>query len=96
MAMSRSFGCDVVDDPVADHHLARRDRLEAGDHAQRGRLPASRRADEHEELALGDLQAEVMDGVEAIVVDLVDVFEYHGCHGGHHSARIGGVENAWR
>ena len=49
----------VVDDALADLDHARRDVLEAGDHAQRRRLPAAGRADEHHELAVGDVQLQV-------------------------------------
>ena len=46
------------------------DVLEAGDHPQRGRLAAPRRADEHQELAVLDAQVEVVDGPCAVRVDL--------------------------
>ena len=38
-------------------------------------LAAARRPDEHQELAVGDLQVEVVDGLEAVVVDLVHLVE---------------------
>ena len=38
------------------------DRLEPGDHAQQRRLAAPRRADEHEELAVVQIEAHVLDG----------------------------------
>ena len=57
--MSRSRGAQVVDDAPADPDLAVADLLESGDHAQRRRLAAARRADEHDELAFVDLQVEV-------------------------------------
>ena len=74
------LGLDVVDDPVADPQLAAGDRLQTGDHAQGGRLPAAGRSDEHEELAVGDVEAEVVDRLEAVVVDLVDRVERDGRH----------------
>ena len=67
--MSRLPGSDVVDDPVADQDPPVGHVLEPGEHAQRGRLAAARRADEHEELAVGDVDVEVVDGrgvVEAL------------------------------
>ena len=73
--MSRSFGRLVVDDLAADLQLAVGDVLEPGDHPQRGRLPAARRADEDHELAVGDLEVQVLDGLEAVVVALGDVVE---------------------
>ena len=56
------LGLDVVDDPVADPDRALGRILEPGDHAQRGGLPAARRAEQHEELAVVDLEREVVDG----------------------------------
>ena len=47
---------------IADVDRPLVDRLEPGQHPQRRRLAASRRADEHEELAVGDGQVEVVDG----------------------------------
>ena len=43
--MSRSLGRLLVHDLVADAQLTLGDVLEAGDHPQRGRLPAAGRAD---------------------------------------------------
>ena len=65
---------DVVDDAVADEDPAARDLLESGEHPQRGRLAAARRADEDEELAVGDVDAEVVDG-GGLVEPLGDVLE---------------------
>ena len=65
----------VVDDLVADPELAAADLLEAGDHAQRGRLAAAGRADENHQLAVLDLQVEVEDGLGSVVVDLRDAVE---------------------
>ena len=47
---------------VADPDLAAGHVLEARDHPQQGRLAAARGADEHEELAVGDLERDVVDG----------------------------------
>ena len=63
----------LVDDLVADAQLALGDVLEPGDHPQRRRLPAARRADEDHELAVGDVEVEVLDGLEAVAVALGDV-----------------------
>ena len=64
---------DLVDDLAADPQLAGRDVLEPRDHVQRGRLPATGRPDEDHELAVGDLQVEVLDGRVAVRVLLDDV-----------------------
>ena len=57
-----------------------RDFLEAGDHAQRGRLAAARRADQHHELALGDLEVQVADRSDVVGVDLREVNELDRGH----------------
>ncbi len=62
MAMSRLFRRQVVDDVLADPDDAVADVLEAGDHAQRRRLAAPGRADEHHELAVHDVEIEPVDG----------------------------------
>ena len=55
------LGVDVVDDPVTDGDGAAGHLLEAGHQAQRGRLAAARRAEEHQQLAVGDVQRQVVD-----------------------------------
>ena len=62
----------VVDDLVADPDLAVADLLEPGQHAQRGRLAAAGRADEHHQLAVPDLEVEVVHRLRAVGVDLRD------------------------
>ena len=52
-----------------------RDLLEPRDHAQRRRLAAAGRADEHHQLAVLDREIEVEDRLRAVVVDLLDVDE---------------------
>ena len=73
--MSRSFARDVVHDAVADADGALGDLLEAGDHSERGRLPATRGADEHHELAVGDLERHLAHGLGAVRVDLAHTLE---------------------
>ena len=75
--------CDVVHDAAADRERARGDVLEAGDHSQRGRLAASRRTDQHEELTVVDAERQVEDGLDAIGVDLVDLVERDVSHESH-------------
>ena len=65
----------VVHDAVADLDLAVGDLLETGDHAQGGRLAAAGRADEHDELAVLDVEVQVGDGAVAVAVGLGDVVE---------------------
>ena len=68
-------GRDVVDDAFADPDDAARDVLEPGDHPQRGRLAAARRADEHHELAVVDVELKLVDGPGPVGVDLADALE---------------------
>ena len=56
------LGGEVRDVAVADADGARRDVLEAGEHAQRGGLAAAGGADEDEELAVLDVEVERVDG----------------------------------
>ena len=70
----------VVDDPVADEEAPVADLLEAGHAAQRGRLAAARGADQDEELAVLDLEVQVVDGDDVFAVPLVHVVERDGRH----------------
>ena len=76
------LGRQVVDHPVADRDGAAGDLLQTGDGPQRGRLAASGRADEHHELAVFDVQAEVVDGLDTACVRLFEVVKDYLCHGG--------------
>jgi hypothetical protein len=67
-------GCQVVHHRAVDGDVAGADRLEPGNHPQRRGLAAPRRADEHHELLVADLQVHIYDGVHG-VIELVDVFE---------------------
>src|ERR1044072_5891075 len=60
--MSRSSGvAERLDEPLADADLALADRFEPGAQPQGRRLPGPRRADQDDELAVGDLQREVLE-----------------------------------
>jgi hypothetical protein len=65
----------IVHDLTVDSHVPGRDRLEAGDHPQRRRLPTTGRADEDDELARLDLEVEFGDGLRAVGIDLRQPFE---------------------
>ena len=66
---------------AADRDLPRGHLLEAGDHPQQRRLAATGRADEHHELAVADLQADVVDGGDVAGVDLRQLLELDLGHG---------------
>ena len=73
------LGGHVVDDPLADPQLAGGDLLEPGDHPQAGRLAAARRPDQDHELAVVDLEVEVVYRKD-VTVFLGDVIERDGRH----------------
>ena len=74
MATSRSLGSTSFTDVLADGDRAGGDLLEAGHHAQRGRFAAARRAEEHQEFPVGDVQRQVIDrgGVAELLGDAVE------------------------
>ena len=57
----RFAGGTYVTSLPCEQDAARGRLLEAGDHAQRRRLAAARRAEQREELALADPQVEIVD-----------------------------------
>jgi hypothetical protein len=69
------LGLLVGDHPVADGDLAVGDLVQAGDHAQDGRLAAARRADQDHELAAVDLEGHVAHGLDAAGELLAHVLE---------------------
>ena len=71
--------CELGDVPAADRDAAARRLLEPGDQAQERRLAAPRRSHEHEELAVGDLERDVVDRGRARE-GLADVVERDLCH----------------
>lgn len=54
--------------------------LQTRDHPQDGRLPAARRAEQHHELAVVDVQVDAVDGDGAVLEDLRDILERDGGH----------------
>ena len=69
----------VVDELAVDQKLAVRDRFQSRDHAQRRRLAAAGRADEDDELAVGDVEIDAADG-RLTAVDLDEVAQADGSH----------------
>src|SRR5919199_102654 len=65
--------------PPADEDAPLGQFQQPGDHVQRRRLPAARRPDERDELAVVDRQRHIVDR-HHVAVPLDDVFEYDFCH----------------
>ena len=82
-------GRHVVHHLVADLEHTLRDVLEPGHHAQRRRLSATRRTDEHHELAVLDLEIHVVHGSRAVRVDLAHPVERDRTHRSPPFARRG-------
>ena len=74
-------GGHVVDHAAADRDLAGGDLLEARHHPQGGRFAAAGGPYEHEELAVGDVERDPADGMEAFGIVLVEACERDGGHG---------------
>ena len=64
------LGGHVVHQLAVDVQLARADLLQTRHHAQRGGFAAARRADEDDELAVGNVEVEFLHGDHALVGDL--------------------------
>eukprot|EP01038_Epipyxis_sp_PR26KG_P020281 gene20282-28712_t len=50
--------CDIVGTYAADVQIAAADLFQTGDHAQQSGLAAAGRADEHHQLAVGDIEVD--------------------------------------
>ena len=74
------FRRHVVDHLAVDPDLAAGDVLEAGDHPQRRRLAAAGRADQHDELLVGDVEIDAAHG-DCVVEVLDDVAKRDLRHG---------------
>ena len=64
---------EPADVAAGDEHPAVGGDLVAQQELQEGRLPGARRADEEDELALGDLEGELTQGDDVALVGLGDV-----------------------
>jgi hypothetical protein len=75
------LGGKVGDIAVADEDLAVVDLLETCEHAQGGGLAATRRADQDEELPVGDVEVQLVDGgLGGTGIHPGRVLERHSCH----------------
>ena len=59
--------------------------FQTSDHAQGGGLTTAGGANQNDELLVGDLQVEVLNGGNVAGVDLVDMTQANACHGNRHS-----------
>ena len=66
---------EIVDHLAVDRDLAAGDFFEAGEHAQQRALAAARGADEHDELAVDDVEADAMQHLDLVRIGLLDVLE---------------------
>ncbi len=73
-------GRHLVDNLVVDLDLARRDVLQARQHAQRGRLAAAGRPNQDHELGVFDVEREVVDRDGIGAKSLGDLLEGNGRH----------------
>ena len=71
--------CNVIHQAVADVDVTGGDLLQASDHAQGRALAAAGRPDQHQELAVLDLDVEVCDGGHLAVL-LGNVVQQHASH----------------
>ena len=82
MLSGRSYGGRPARSWPSSRMRAGGRRLEAGQHPQQRRLAAARGAEQREDLALGDVDADVVDGAVAVEVldDVLDLEERRGLH----------------
>ena len=73
-------GLQLVDPPCTDPDLSFRHRLQPGDHAQQGRLPAAGRADNNHKLALGDRHVDPVDRPDPVWVGPSHADEFQSGH----------------
>src|SRR6266516_7019428 len=65
---------------VADRDRAARALLEPRDHPEQRRLPATRRADKHHELAVSDVECNLVDRLDAVRINLGDGIQLDPAH----------------
>ena len=74
------FGREVVRQASVNVDFPPGHVLQAGNQSEGGRFSASRRPDQHDELPIVNVEAEVLYRYGVPVVDLPDVFQGYGCH----------------
>ena len=86
MAMSRSLGGTLLTTRSPMAISPRGDAFEPGDHAQQGRFSAARRADQHDEFAIVDVDADAMQDLDR-AKRFLDVADFDRCHRSSRTAR---------
>ena len=71
---------NVIDHPVADQNFACRWVFQASHHTQAGAFSAAGRPDQHQKLAVLDIEVDIVDDFNLVEV-FVDVLELHTRHG---------------
>ena len=74
------LGRNVIDHAVADLDDPARNLLQSRYHAQRGGLSTARRPHQHHELAILDLQVEIIHGLDVAGINLVHMLQDDSCH----------------
>jgi hypothetical protein len=86
------FGRQMVDRPSVEENRAGSERIQTGDHSERGRLPAARGAKEHDPLAVGDIQRKILDGPNAAGKDFRKMSKLQAGHIHHVSESSAKIE----
>src|SRR5579872_6153871 len=73
------FRLQPVDDGAVDADLSGRNAFQPGDHAQQGRLSATRRSDDDDELAVADLDVDVAQDKRFSIIGFRDVIKGKAC-----------------
>jgi hypothetical protein len=74
------LGLYIVHQTVTDAQLAGADVFQTCDHTQCGGLTAAGRTYEDDELLIGDLQVEILNGFESVGINLADILQRKTCH----------------
>ena len=73
------LGVQGIDDRAADTDIARRNRLQAGDHAQQRRLSAARWPQQHDKRAVLDVETDAVHHL-GLAVGLAHIADGYRCH----------------
>jgi hypothetical protein len=74
------LGRNVAHGPRADRDRPASDAFQPGDQPQRGGLATAGRPDQHQELAVGHLEVEITNGLDAVGIELGNAMKSDSCH----------------